>query len=155
MGGLVMTDELEKLSDAKLSEVFAVEVLGWRAWFEKRGEYTHRVWQMPTDREPWMSVRNWEEAKKRYTPAALGEFNPMKHISHSWPPFATSADAVLPHVEKLAHRVEWGRSEGSQYGVFLWPAPVPCEPIRAIQPTLPRALCIVLIKAARAQKGAA
>lgn len=64
------TDNLDTLNDAQLSEVFAVEVAGWRKITFRRRE----IWD------------------------AHG-------IPYTHPTFATSADAVLPFLEKY----EWGK----------------------------------------------
>lgn len=68
----------------------------------------------------------------------------------SWcaiPPFATSADAVLPLLEKLVRvHIEWNRAGG------YWFVQIPSGHI-GTAPTFARAACIALIRAKRAEKG--
>lgn len=146
-----MSDELDQLADAALSERVAVEVAGWRAWFEERGGYTHFVWQKAGEREPWMGTQRHEEAKKRYRPAGIGQLDRMKHCYYEQPNYATSADAVLPlageHWE--AYRVPggFGFKITNSLGEILGAANAS---------TLERAVCIALLRrerAKRAEKG--
>jgi hypothetical protein len=116
-----VTDELDQLSDAALSEVFAVEVAGWtRTGMKAR----HLAWNPP---------------------AKFPGFTP--------PPYATSADAVLPHLDADG----WGEMNHTR-GNGQWRVRV--KPMGVVgfaegrAPTFARAACIALIRAKRAVKGA-
>ena len=37
----------------EMDVLVATEVMGWKAWLEKRGEYTYIIYQKPNEREPW------------------------------------------------------------------------------------------------------
>ena len=118
-------DNLAQLTDAALSEVFAVEV------------------------GPYSSV--WE--------ATNGSGNLHGAISgragfETVPPFAASADAVLPYFQGIRANV-W--TSGICFEVDI----VRVEPdgeeswITGAAPTFARAACIALIRAKRAEKGSA
>ncbi len=77
-----MTDELEQLTDAQLSAVFAVEVAGWR--FHKGDP-----------NEQWVALHDdW------WICSAECDKRPAQSMFKEVHPFATSADAVLPHLER-------------------------------------------------------
>lgn len=105
-----MSDALDSLTDAALSEVFAVEVIA--------------------SDDPQGYRRD----------------------------FATSADAVLPFLECSEDYPEilrpWhGLTEDAVEAKRVWE--VRFDSVWAIAPTLPRAICIALIRAKRAEKGGA
>lgn len=68
--------------------------IGYKFWLETRGEYLHIVAQKPGDREPWFSVQSAyrDKEKKRYTPFAVEDFNPMRHIPSFGFRFSTDAN---------------------------------------------------------------
>lgn len=83
----------------ELNRMIAERVLGWKAWEEIRGEYTHVVWQKDGERDPWKGSRDWEIQKERYTP--LIKFDPMKHIEHGLIDFSQDISSAWQVVEKL------------------------------------------------------
>ena len=109
-----MTDELDKLADAELSEVFAVEVAGV--------EHIGNLWR--NTGECWM----------------IGV-----------PPFATDANAVLPWLEKLpdwkVERMAFGGIDVEIYTENSYKVIA-----EAKEYAFPRAVCIALIRAKRAEK---
>lgn len=74
------------MSDQGLSADFAIKVAGWRL-------HKNRIWLAP--------------GTTPKSPFSEGGLYP--------PPFATSADAVLPLLEMHAFRFEAGRAVGCQY----------------------------------------
>lgn len=64
----------------EINAMVAEQVLGWKLWAEKRGEYTYCVWQKPKEREPWFSHRNWKVEEKRYAPMTFTDFDPHRHV---------------------------------------------------------------------------
>ena len=63
----------------EMDVLVATEVMGWKAWLEKRGEYTYIIYQKPNEREPWFRSRDWQSLKEKYEPFT-GEYDPHKHI---------------------------------------------------------------------------
>lgn len=125
-----MSDELNQLTDAQLSEVFAVEVAGW-----KRGD-----------------VR-WPPGEADETAGWIppGEKSPRGYPC--CPSFATSADAVLPFVHKAgwAECLQWDMENGKPTA-FRWRVRVVGRRggyIEGEAPTFARAACIALIRAKR------
>ena len=139
-----MTDQLDQLTDAQLSEVFAREVAAW-------GIHSR-------------NTAFWVDAEKRDgtafdVRALVGELR-----------FATSADAVLPFLERQR---AWSKGTVGQavtvYGERLSPSPkpegVPDSEWMILAPighhwneakplvSFARAACIALIRAKRAEKG--
>ena len=117
-------DSLESLSDQALSEVFAVEVAGWSDF----GEHS-RAWGCRTG----------------FPPLGEGCMGPC-------PPFATSADAVLPHLEKW--HVESANLLTQGWLTIVKANAASREYQRGIAPTFARAVCLALIKTHRAAKSA-
>lgn len=123
-------DNLDGLSDAALSEAFAVEVAGW----------THSV------ADASRGTRWWSDEKG-------GHISPYSDPDSGFS-FATSADAVLPFLEK---GVSWHSAfhagagymvtHSSQCGQYIGE----CD--AAPRVTFARAACIALIRAKRAEKG--
>ena len=116
-------DKLEQLTDAELSEVFAVEVGGWTK--EPRGR-------------PWNEVMCLIDEK--------GKINN--------PQYATDANAVLPWLEKHANengsvemRFRFGFWRASLYEMENFLPECSME-----ETTFPRAACIALIHAKRAEQ---
>lgn len=114
---------LNQLTDAELSAVFAVEVAGWKPLTEARPCYRWMVDDATLNDEPV---------------------------------FATSMDAVLPHLELFSVMVE--RMCYEAWSVTIDPSDAPDDGndygVEAHSTTLPRAACIALILAARAEKEA-
>lgn len=125
-----MTDNLDTLTDAQLSEVFAVEVAGWREFGYGRTNGKPKMWETRGG-IPQLSAR-----------------------------FATSADAVLPYVAKhleaclFSHRAAFWREMQLQSGLDTI-ALADSLGIYIRAGCLARRLCIALIRANRAEKGGA
>lgn len=71
------------------------QALGYRAWKEKRGEYTLCVVQKPGDREPWFSIQNGEalhRARYEEVPCALAET--IGFYGNGFPRFSTDIAAA-------------------------------------------------------------
>lgn len=63
-----------------LNLLVAEKVIGLIAWQEKRGEYTHIVFQKPDDSEPYRKSRNWEKEMDRYKRIEYSEINSHIHV---------------------------------------------------------------------------
>jgi hypothetical protein len=133
------TDNLDSLSDAELSERVAVECAGYVKTDDPDHSTAHgspQVW--------------WDEKKKRCLISEPYSLNVYGHTryNHSWKTaaFATDANAVLPLFEKTTG---WACYDRDGWAVRLKQA----EP--ALAQTLARSICIALLRAARAEKGAA
>jgi hypothetical protein len=125
-----MSDELDSLSDDKLSECFAVEVAGWTFVTYPNGSCPH--------------IKHWRDedgcAASIYVDGA----------------FATVANAVLPWLEKgmaTCYREdgEWSVSIKVRSKNPAWDYE---SLARSTAPSFPRAACIALIRAHRASKSA-
>lgn len=123
-----MTDSLDSLPDAKLSEVFALDVAGWKK-VEDCG------WSDSDDEMIW-----------DYAEDELAS-----------PVFAKSADAVLPYIDAmgLAEVNQWLANFGEPIPVKKWHVRVLVRGqfVEGEATTFTRAACIALIRAKRAQKG--
>lgn len=113
-----------------------------QAWLEKRGEYTHFIWQRKGEREPYYGSRDWEVHVKRFTKIKGSEFNPMKHVGHGFRRFTTDPAAAMAVLEKCCKdgvhclRIEWC---GGKYQI--------CDEVNdgmriAEAETLPLAICL-------------
>lgn len=141
-----MSPPLESLSDSALSEAVAIEVAGWKGPFQSE----------------WLREHGMEGEDL----FAYCGTNPQGERDVC-PNFATSADAVLPLLEKhgALFRPELvevypsieGRAPTHWHITLL----IPPEPKSAFSfshnvigtaPTFPRATCFALLKAARANK---
>ncbi|MCK9361710.1 hypothetical protein M0Q28_05840 [Patescibacteria group bacterium] len=85
----------------EMDALVAEKVMGWKAWEETRGEYTHVVWQRPGDREPWYGSRDWQRHVGRYRP--LVKYDPRRHIERGLSPFSTDISAAWKVVEKMGN----------------------------------------------------
>jgi hypothetical protein len=119
---------LDQLTDRDLSEVFAVEVAGWKRGKSIKG--SPAIW--PPDCDP-----------------------PTKRRKGGWPhgisvgdSFATSADAVLPFLDQCSH-VKLERFRDGWWGYVSTPSFGKCDG----PTTFARAACIALIEAKRAEGG--
>ncbi len=130
-----MSDELDSMGDAQLSEVFAVECAGW----VKRLGCTH------PENEPDDDVMCW------YGPKRDNQTATEKRYGYVTPPtFATSADAVLPFlrepeivdVDRMDGRLGWRIVIMDYQDLYAM----------AESPTFARSACIALIRAKRAAK---
>ena len=147
-----MSADLNQLNDAELSAVFAVEVAGHKPMFllVKRGYYFR----------PEAKGYVYEEAKAgRFTEAEARDYVDPSHgevtmYADKPPVFATSMDAVLPYFEKRAFNIEHFLSPPSSYVIFIYQKG-DRETLICEDTSLPRAACIALILAARAEKEAA
>lgn len=165
-----MTDDLDQLTDAALSEVFAVEVAGEKperlAFASKDGGESGCLFEASRFSSDQYGVSRWviEDHCKRYPEYKVI----VRDVFHT--PYATSADAVLPYVDK--YTAETDERDGGEPMVFRIYSPAGPEDVWAVEPywmhhdgtipwgepstakTLARVLCIALIKAKRAEKGA-
>ncbi len=123
-----MSDDLDQLSDAALSEVFAVEVLNWKRGINCDGHPA--VW--PPDCEP-------------YTKRKQGKWPHGVSIGAT---YAVSADAVLPFLE-AAGLVKAIFSKSSA----LVEVHTGLDWAFGEAPTFARAACVALIRAKRAEEG--
>jgi hypothetical protein len=145
-----MNDQLDQLTDAELSEAFAVEVAGW-TWRHSPGAHavpTRKMLCPPS----YVSPTAWGELIFKAgegLPTAAGiivdRFAPF-------PPFTTSADAVLPWLKKAG---AWGNkyspAGGHEVSCYRWSGDKDrVEWFGATAPTFARAACISLIRAKRA-----
>lgn len=115
------TDNLDALTDAQLSEVFAVEVAGFKK-----------------DADGW------------FVPPLPRR---IALLLHELPPFATSADAVLPHANKRKWWVQHTDNPTEPIRVRFDHDQGPCAEGKPEQ--LARLFSIALIRAKRAEKGGA
>ncbi len=137
-----MNDELETLTDAELSELFALEVAG----MTKRTEGL--FWSADDKRAYILTGSALHDVRKKMRLPCT----PDLMLS-----FATDANAVLPFLEKLKKfHIYWDD--------FRMPAiPLPSSyhidirgrRLAANVPTLARAICLALVRAKRAAKGGA
>ena len=116
-------DKLEQLTDAELSEVFAVEVAGWEKVMPSERGYT---WKNPNGN---------------------GEGNP---VLVSYPPFAYHVDAVLPWLEK--HNEITILREDGFWKVYLYVFKDMAPLYKSYNTSFPRAACVALIRAKRAEQ---
>lgn len=118
-------DNLDTLSDAELSEAFAVECAG----FVDEPNFPHMFWLGP---DGCMEAKQTEDGE------------PVDF-------FATSADAVLPILDKTGRWTSdysvTSEPPGAEHHVRLYLG------TRAFAPTFARAACIALLRAKRAEKG--
>ena len=127
-------DNLDTLTDAELSEVFAVEVAGWRR-------------STTSDRQPYgrrAKLIDWVCERKAVV---------YTHVR-----FATSADAVMPFLENFAgHICERCFDYAKPHVVRVLPSLKYRESyrqeFRGESSTFARAACIALIRAKRAGEG--
>ena len=118
------TDNLDALTDAQLSEVFAVEVAGWlRATPQQAAIYGRLAGKV-----------NWIDSAGK---------------PHTYPIFATSADAVIP---LLPGGSEANKIDGPYDVETRWQIVIK-RSAYASAPTFARAACLVIIKFNRAKKG--
>jgi hypothetical protein len=148
-----MTDPLDQLTDAELSERFAVEV-------------AQTYWPVPLergDKKQGIVARFKAESIKKRPGAQERHRGVIKWVGGSyggdlWPSFATSADAVLPFTDAFpfCDITRESHLNGKPWSVgFARTIEGDDAVIHALAPTLARAICIALIRAKRAEKGAA
>ena len=144
-----MSTDISQLNDTELSAVFAVEVAGYKPMFllVKRGYYFR----------PEAKGYVYEEAKAgRFTEAEARDYVDPSHgevtmYADKPPVFATSMDAVLPYFEK-----RFAESMHSRGCWSVWVSiPTQLAGVRGESTTMPRAACIAMILAARAEREAA
>lgn len=135
-------EELEKMTDEQLRLAFAREVAKWTT-LPNQGHAGGFLARSPEGRIDWSSIGGTEDAALRW----------------NCPEYATSADAVLPYLEKYAAaKVVY---QHSIWYVSLFIAIDGGEPGEALESpaatgnTPARAACIALILAARATRAAA
>lgn len=88
-------------SKGKLNLLIAEHVLGWVAWKERRGEYTHVIFQRPGEREPYMRSQRWETEKKRYELIPFSDINPINHIIGGLKDWSSDISAAWEVADKL------------------------------------------------------
>jgi hypothetical protein len=151
-----MNDSLDSMTDAQLSEVFAVEVANIPHLFTlmNRGLYYRVNAAGYTSRleEAWKVTE--DVADKHVYP----HDEPVSKHRLPYPPFATSADAVLPWLEKCEHtfpcdeeRISVSRYRAT-WGVAIAAPSWDDSPFSASAATFPRAACLALIRAKRGAK---
>lgn len=131
------TAQLSDLTNAELSEVFAVEVVGWKRHDDPACMAKKQKFTMP---EKWAMRPDGELA-----------------FNHDMHRFADSADAVMPYITEKA----WAESIQWMDGcvpktVIRWRVRVMVRGsfVDGIAPTFARAAVIALIAAKRAEKEA-
>lgn len=121
------TDNLDQPPDAELSEVFAVEVAGYKRFLDPACGFI------------------WKDAEGAVV------------IPRVRQRFATSADAVLPYIDALgwAEVNQWNQRDGKPTNERAWRVRVMARGsyIEGTAPTFARAACIALLRATRAEKG--
>lgn len=147
-----MNDNLDSLSDSELSEVFAVEVAGITperlAFASRDGGQSGSLYEdFRFVNGPRISRKDVEDfCRKR------PEYSVCFH-TYVYQQFATSADAVLPWLEKHS---DWAINrapirDNISVQINLWKEQN-TENAFGSAPTLARAACIALIHAARSRK---
>lgn len=81
--------------------LIAEHVLGWMAWKEQRGEYTHVIFQQPGERAPYMRSQQWKTVQKRYEQIPFSEIDRMKHIVSGLKDWSTDISAAWEVSEKV------------------------------------------------------
>lgn len=130
-----MNDELDKLSDAELSELFAVEVAGWVYVPDGCGVQ----WFVPPNLPPAANLRT----------------------NRPVPQFSTDTNAVLPWLEKWKLGAPhtkgpsaYLKNDGWSVVAYNGKEPPNHANAIAVAPTFARAACIALIRAKRARADA-
>lgn len=119
-----MTDQLDQLTDAQLSETFAVEVAGWQLSDGDHPLYGPFKYRVPDD-----------------------------GVGYELPKFATSADAVLPFLEKRDTLLDFAVNKIEPRWAWVISVYHAEGQADGEADTFPRAACLALIRAARAEKG--
>ncbi|MDN4069954.1 hypothetical protein QYF50_18795 [Paenibacillus vini] len=95
-------EEILAMSTGKdMNLLIAEHVLGWIAWKEQRGEYTHVIFQRPGEREPYMRSQQWKTDQKRYEPIPFTEIDRMKHIVSGLKDWSSDISAAWEVEEKI------------------------------------------------------
>ena len=92
-----------------LDALIAENVLNWKPWIVKRGEYTHFVWQKHGQPEPYKQYRDWEKQKDGYTQVAGSIYDPMKHVEDGLPRFSAELNRAWEVINFL-HGLGWASS---------------------------------------------
>lgn len=149
--------DLSALSDMELSCLVARECAGWKCYLEQRSaEYTYFVWQKAGERAPWASYCDADRMKAKYAECEPKDLDFQRHIyfTETFPRYATSADAVLPLLEKWpiweCERVSFDKPF-NRYRVSISTEAPPAGHIAAFGPTFARAAVEALLKAHRAK----
>jgi hypothetical protein len=154
----MIADTLDQLTDAELSEVFAVEcaefgpVKVFYEWADRKArKHPMRFHVSSPNRELGdFSAFVDEDGNKFYCGSP--------HRLHRTPRFATSADAVLPFTDAFpfCDITRESHLNGKPWSVGVARTIEGDDAvIHALAPTWARAICIALIRAKRAEKGAA
>lgn len=140
-------DNLDTLPDAELSEVFAIEVAGYirtETPDARTDTYDSRVW---TDQDG-----------NTFVSSPYSVFN-LRKYGHEWEKatFAASADAVIPYLDTYGWDVAHMRCRDGTTIRRLYLRSQCHEVLGAceVATTFPRAACIALIRAKRAEQGRA
>lgn len=150
------TRDYSALSDRELDALVAERVMEWVPWLEKRGQYTHVVWQRQEGREPWKESHRDYQQPERYTRITAAEIQPGKHITHyvgeDFRPSETWAGAGLV-LEAMRERgfdggVTLPHVRGTTWDARFW------NEARAAgighHASAPRAVCIAALRAIEA-----
>ena len=141
-----MTDDLDTKTDAEISEIFAVEVAGWKEqWLIITGGYFWR----PDGRGHTSYVNEAGRYSREYAESCVNQCDHrptvIKKDEHQ--PFATDANAVLPWLGKYM----WSACNHNQYPVEVI---IGFKDYIAGASTFARAAATALIRARRAEEGA-
>ena len=94
-----MTTDERALSGVELNRAVAV-AMGWVAYTNVRGGYTHVIWQRTGQKPPWeASQRPWHP--EAYERIAAADISPQKHIEAPIPDFTTDLNALRDGPEAL------------------------------------------------------
>lgn len=126
-----------------LDAMVAECVLGWTPWFEKRGDYTHFIWQKAGEREPYKISRNWEAEMSRYTKTTYAEFDRMKHVEHGLPKFSKDMADAWQVVKEMNAKNYWFGCQVLSSKCQAWFSENPNNKVDAVASTfdLPLAIC--------------
>ena len=102
----------------KLLDCWVAKAEGWRAYKEKRGDYTLCVVQRAGDREPWRSYRNHEEMKAEYSEVSLIEAVKIGFYGVGVEPFSTNWCHGGPIIER--ERMSFGHMGGGKYEALIY-----------------------------------
>lgn len=110
----------------EMDALVAEKVMGWRAWAERRGDYTYIVFQLPGEREPFAKYRNPEAERARYAPIAFADIDEMKHVVCDIPRYSTEIAAAWEVVSALGERAPFPQylEVANRYSDAAWIAKV-------------------------------
>lgn len=135
-------------TDEELSAAVAEHLTGAAFWAETRGEYTLAVMH-DAARPPWQhwDIKEVERNKPRYRRITGQEAVRMGFFGRGAPDYATSADAVLPLLEKTKGIWEM-RCDNEPTTGWHWQIDNEQLEVCGCADTLAKAICIALLRAA-------